>query len=73
MDSENINMKTEISFKVFLFFIQEIIIKIKKEALENIIFIKEECYALNLTLLLLKYLKFNFLMEQFMLANKKMV
>jgi hypothetical protein len=52
MDLENINIKMEI-------ILREIILRMKKEAKENIIFMKVEFYNLNLILGPLRFQKYN--------------
>ena len=65
MEMENIDMIMEIIFK-------EIILKMVKEAKENIILVKVVFLNLNLILHLLKFLKYIQQMVQFMLDNKEM-
>ena len=53
--------------------LKEIILKMKNVEKENIIFMKEEHYNLNLILNLHKYQKYIYQMVQYMLVNKEMV
>lgn len=80
MAMENINIRMVTISKVLSInylgtnksLFQETILRIRKEVLENIIFTREEFYVHSSIHCLAKYLRFNCLMELFILENKKM-